>query len=292
MRDMPELSAELTRKLASAVENMPAFPKSVQRILELARDINCSPKELVTVIEKDPIMTMKLLRVLNSAYFSFPTQITSVNQCVVYLGLNTVKNMALSFAAMGTLPKESAAGFDMQRYLMHSLTTAGFARLLSQKYPALNADPTDSYIAGLLHDFGKVVFSEFMTEEFAQVLKKSEEEQITLYQAERNAMGIDHTVVGALLIEKWQFPKGISSLIKDHHAAPPAQAGIDACVFVANQISKKLGYATSGYTSVEELPPELEKRFGGNLEAVIAKLGDISKLIDEASMYASASRES
>src|SRR5512145_1744960 len=96
---MSDLPNELSLKLASAVERMPAFPKSVQRILELSRDINCPPKDLVDVIEKDPVMTMKLLRVLNSAYYSFPKKITSVNQSVVYLGLNTIKNMALSFAA-------------------------------------------------------------------------------------------------------------------------------------------------------------------------------------------------
>ncbi len=272
---------------------MPAFPKSVQRILELSRDINCSPKELVAVIEKDPIMTMKLLRVLNSAYYSFPTQITSVNQCVVYLGLNTVKNMALSFAAMGTLPHENAAGFDMQRYLLHSLTTASLARLLSQKFPAINADPTDAYIAGLLHDFGKVVFAEFMTEEFKRVLQKSEEESISLYEAEQEILGIDHTVVGAMLIEKWQFPSGISSLIKDHHASPPSHSGIDACVFVANQISKQLGFPSSGYSMVEELPAELAARFGGStLDELIARLGDLSKLVEEATLYANASRES
>ena len=76
---MTETSAELTKKLSAAVEKMPAFPKSVQRILELTRDSNCEPKELVMVIEKDPVMTMKLLRILNSAYYSFPQKITSVN---------------------------------------------------------------------------------------------------------------------------------------------------------------------------------------------------------------------
>ena len=127
---MPDTSDALTKRLSAAVEKMPAFPKSVQRIMELTRDINCNPKELVMVIEKDPVMTMKLLRILNSAYYSFPKQITSVNQSVVYLGLNTIKNMALSFAAMGVLPQQNAAGFDIQRYLMHSLTTATLARML------------------------------------------------------------------------------------------------------------------------------------------------------------------
>src|SRR5487761_1970476 len=207
---MTDTSVELTKKLSAAVEKMPAFPKSVQRILELTRDVNCSPKELVMVIEKDPVMTMKLLRILNSAFYSFPKQITSVNQSVVYLGLNTVKNMALSFAAMGSLPKNNAAGFDVQRYLLHSLTTASLARTLCQKYYQDDTDPADCYITGLLHDFGKVVFAQFMPEEFKRALEYSQEQLISLHLAEQKIIGIDHTVVGGMLVEKWQFPRQLS----------------------------------------------------------------------------------
>ncbi len=270
---------------------MPAFPKSVQRILELSRDINCSPKDLVSVIEKDPVMTMKLLRVLNSAYYSFPKQITSVNQSVVYLGLNTVKNMALSFAALGTLPKNNAAGFDVQQYLLHSLMTAGLARLISQKFKVADADPTDCYLVGLLHDFGKVVFAQFMPAEFRSALELSEAEAISLHTAELQVIGIDHAVVGAMLVEKWQFPSNVSSLIREHHEGSAGSDGVGICLFVANQIAKHLGYAAPGYPAVEELAPALVERFGGQLPEIIESLGDIAKLIDEAQLYAQASNE-
>lgn len=288
---MPEKTTELNRKLAVAVEKMPAFPKSVQRILELSRDINCSPKDLVAVIEKDPVMTMKLLRVLNSAYYSFPRQITSVNQSVVYLGLNTIKNMALSFAALGALPKDNAAGFDVQRYLLHSLTTASLARLVSQKFKIGNADPTDCYLAGLLHDFGKVVFAQFMPAEFKLALQKSNEEGISLRQAELELIGSDHTVVGAMLVEKWQFPSGISALIREHHLPPTTVVGVAPCLFVANQLSKQLGFSAPGHPAADDLPPELVERFGADWAAVAETLGDISKLLEEAQVYAQASKE-
>lgn len=291
MRGMSESSNVLNSKLAAAVEKMPAFPKSVQRILELSRDINCSPKDLVTVIEKDPVMTMKLLRVLNSAYYSFPKQITSVNQSVVYLGLNTVKNMALSFAALGVLPQNNAAGFDIHRYLLHSLTTASLARLLCHKFKVAGADPTDCYIAGLLHDFGKVVFAQFMAEEFKLAMQKSIDEQISLRQAEQEVIGSDHSVVGAMLVEKWQFPSDISMLIREHHVQSANVGGVAACLFVANQISKQLGFGAAGYAAVDALPPQLEALFGGDLAQVIESLGDISRLVDEAQVYAQASKE-
>ncbi|MBI3902599.1 MAG: HDOD domain-containing protein [Nitrosomonadales bacterium] len=283
---MTEVPTELTRKLSAAVEKMPAFPKSVQRILEITRDINCQPKELVSVIEKDPVMTMKLLRILNSAYYNFPKQITSVNQSVVYLGLNTVKNMALSFAAIGVLPPHNTAGFEVQRYLMHSLTTASIARMLCQKFGGDDTDPADCYIAGLLHDFGKIVFAQFMPEEFQRALAQSHERGTSLHLAEQNVIGADHSLVGAMLVEKWQFPKLLTDTIRNHHGNIPADDVLLSCLFAANQVSKRLKLGDSGNHFVEELPPALMEYFGGDLDDVIVRLGDLTRMVDEAQVFA------
>ena len=283
---MTEISAELTKKLSTAVEKMPAFPKSVQRILELSRDINCQPKELVMVIEKDPVMTMKLLRILNSAYYSFPKQITSVNQSVVYLGLNTIKNMALSFAAMGVLPQQNSAGFDIQRYLLHSLTTATLARTMCQKFGGHDEiDPADCYIAGLLHDFGKVVFAQFMPAEFKEALTLSSEQSISLHAAERQVIGADHSLVGAMLVGKWQFPESLADTIRYHHSEIQPENTVLSSLFVADQISKKLAMGNSGNLMVEELPPALIEHYGNDLDGIIASLGDLSRVVEEAQSF-------
>lgn len=289
---MSEISPELSRKLIAAVEQMPAFPKSVQRVLELTRGVNCDPKELVMVIEKDPVITMKILRILNSAYYSFPKQITSINQSVVYLGLNTIKNLALSFAAVGILPPQNDAEFDVQRYLLHTLTTAGIARLLCQKYCSNGTDPADCYIAGLLHDFGKVVFAQYLPQEFKAALELAAQEHIPLQLAERRVIGIDHTVAGAMLAERWRFPQALTETIRDHHSSASHPSALHNSLFVANQISKKLDMGEGGNPIVEDLPPAMAQHFGGNdLNGVIAKLGDLSKIVEEAQTFAQVSRE-
>lgn len=289
---MNAISTELSKKLSDAVEKMPAFPKSVQRILELSRDINCPPKELVSVIEKDPVMTMKLLHLINSAYYSFPKQITSVNQSVVYIGLNTIKNMALSFAVIGVLPKTNSAGFDLQRYLMHSLTTASLARLLCQKFCQDGTDPADCYLAGLLHDFGKIVFAESMPEEFKKALEYSVAHTVPLHIAEQNIIGIDHSVVGSKLVEKWQFPKNLSEVILHHHDQDPPTSSIHYCLFLADQISKQKLFNNhyDENAPVIELPLAISQRFGNNLEEIVVKLGDLSNVVAEAHAFAQTSK--
>lgn len=269
-----------------AVERMPAFPQSVQKILELTRDINCLPKDLVAVIEKDPVMTMKILKVINSAYYSLPNKVTSVSQSVVYLGLNTIKNLALSIAAVGMLPRFNTSGFDIQGYLLHSLTTAAVARQLSNVYAKGQVDPGDAYIAGLLHDFGKAVFAQFMAPEFAKCLAISEDNGIPLHEAETQVIGADHTVVGAMLATKWQFPEHLVACIRDHHNLEAARTPLLDCVRLGNQISRKLGFGDSGNVWRENEPISAPDRFGDSYDAVIAALGDLEKIVSDAQLFA------
>ena len=283
MSGINQISPELAKKLTQAVEKMPAFPKSVQKILELTKNLDCEPKHLVQVIEKDPVMTVKILRVINSAYYSTSSKITSVNHSVVFLGFNTIKNLALSIASIGILPKRNTAGFDIQHYLLHSLTTAGIAKSLGGRLAGI--DPMDCYIAGLLHDFGKVVFAQFMPGEFNQALQKSRSENISLHTAENQVIGVDHTVVGSMLAEKWQFPQTLIDCIRNHHSMDIGKGGIWASVYAANQISKKMSFGDSGNPCIEMLPPVIRDCFDGDIDAIIASLGDLSKIAEEASLF-------
>jgi putative nucleotidyltransferase with HDIG domain len=263
---------------------MPAFPKSVQRILELTRDVNSTPKDLVEVIDKDPVVTVKILKVVNSAYYSLPKQITSIGHSVVYLGFNTIKNLALSIAAIGMLPKDNASGFDVQQYLLHSLATAGIAKQLAHKVD--DADAMDCFIAGLLHDFGKVVFAQFMPNEFKAALEESQTTKSPLHQALQKHIGVDHFVVGAMLAEKWRFAPNLIETIAHLNPDNLKDTDMIACVFAANQISKKMQFGFGGNPCFDELPAGVQKRLGGTLDEVATSMGDLSALFEEAKIFA------
>ena len=278
------MSPELSQRLTAAVDAMPAFPKSVQRILELTRDVNSTPKDLVDVIDKDPVMTVKILKVVNSAYYSLPKQITSVGHAVVYLGFNTIKNLALSIAAIGMLPKDSPSGFDGQQYLLHSLATAGLAKQLALRVD--DADPMDCFIAGLLHDFGKVVLAQFMPLEFRAALHACQSDGIALTLALQQHLGADHFVVGAMLLEKWRFAPALIETIGHQNPDQLKDTDMLACVFGANQIAKKLQFGFGGNPLFDAFPPTVQKRLGGTLDQVIASLGDLNALWAEAQLFA------
>jgi len=277
------MNPELIQKLATAAEGMPAFPQSVQKILRLTRDINCSHKDLIQIIDKDPVVAVKVLGIVNSAYYALTKPITSINHAVVYLGLNTIKNLTLKIAAIGMLPTHNAAGFDGPQYLLHSLATAGIAKQLAPR--VVDANPMDCFIAGLLHDYGKVVLARFMPAEFRIALELSQEKKISLHLTLREVIGIDHTVVGAMLLEKWRFAPNLVETIRHQYGTDLKDTDMIACVFAANQISKKLEFGFGGNPWVDELPPTIAKRLGGTLDEVIVSLGDLAPTFEEAKIF-------
>ncbi|GAB4213004.1 MAG: hypothetical protein Fur007_06340 [Rhodoferax sp.] len=277
-------SPDLSTRLAAAVEAMPAFPASVRRILTLTRDAGCAPKDLVQVIRNDPVITVRVLRVVNSAYYGLAQQMTSIDHAVVFLGFNTIKNLALSIAAISMMPSNPLAGFDGQRYLQHSLLVAGLARQLAQG-PA-QADPHDAFIAGLLHDFGKVVVAQFMPVEFRRAFEMSLWQERALHLTLHAVLGADPAEVAAMLAEKWRFAAELVQTLRHQHRPEQWDTAMTACVFAANQIAKRLGHDYGAYCQVLPLPDAVAARLGGGLEAVQASLGDTRALLAESTLFA------
>lgn len=269
-----------------AVERMPGFPKSVHKVLKLASDINCSQKELVDVIKKDPVFTLKILRLVNSPYFGFSREITSINHASVYLGLNTLKNVALGLAAVGAIPRNNEAGLDMGGFWLHSLAVATASRMLGSMLGVSRDEVTDYFAAGLLHDIGKVVFALYMPDEFRSVGEMISEEGVPLYVAEREVVGATHAEIGAMLAEKWNLPSSLTNVIALHHdieTSTPSQL-VD-CVFVADQLSKKLAFGSAGDYSIEPLPQSVKDRFSLDLDDIVRELPNLDAEVEQARVF-------
>ncbi|MDP1664257.1 MAG: HDOD domain-containing protein [Methylobacter sp.] len=272
-------------KLIVLVEKMPAFPKSVQQIVQLTSDINASAKDIVRVIECDPIMTVKILKAINSSFYGLPQKITSVQRAVVHIGLNTIKNIALGVAAMGMLSANNKANFNTSNFLLHSLTTAAISKLLAERIGLSSTECSDCFVAGLLHDFGKVVFAEFMPDEFKLALEKSQEQQLPLHQTELEFIGINHSQAGKILAEKWELSDPLIDAIAHHHDIDHNQNVLRDCVFAANQISKHMQFGNGGNPLIEAFPESIVIRFGANLSAMCDDLGDLESIKIEAQSF-------
>ncbi|MGZ8161593.1 MAG: HDOD domain-containing protein [Methylobacter sp.] len=272
-------------KLLAFVEKMPAFPKSVQKVVQLTSDINTPAKEIVRVIEYDPVMTVKILKAINSAFYGLPHKITSVQRAVVHMGLNTIKNLALSVAAMGMLNTRNKANFNIDQFLLHSLSTASISRMLAERLGLSSSECSDCFVAGLLHDFGKAVFAEFMPTEFKLALEKSKALQLPLHETELEFIGLTHSQAGKILAEKWELSDLMIDAIAHHHDQGNTPNILKDCIFAANQISKQLQCGEGGNPIIESFPDSIVNRFGFQLVPLIEALGDLETLKTEAQAF-------
>jgi HD-like signal output (HDOD) protein len=141
---------------------------------------------------------------------------------------------------------------------------------------------------GLLHDFGKVVFAQFLAPEFKEALAVSRSQSISLHEAEQQIIGTDHAMLGGMLMEKWKFPARLIDSVRRHHSEVTSDDMLLSCLFVADQVSKELMLEVGDRHLVEKLSPALVECFGGQLQDVIASLGDLAKLEREALVIAQA----
>ena len=279
------MSNTLNEELIVFVEKMPAFPKSVQRIVQLTSAADTSAKEIVQVIQSDPVMTIKILKVINSPFYGMPQKISSIQRAVVNLGLNTIKNQALSVAAMGVLNPKNRAGFNINSFLLHSLTTATICRMLAEKLEIPQVECSDFFVAGLLHDFGKIVFAEFYPDNFKQALEKSKQDNIALNKTELEFIGLNHAQAGKLLAKRWELDEALFNAIDHHHDINKHDNIMRDCVFAANQISKKMQFGYAGNPVIDEFPDSIIARFGLSLDELINALGDLSVVKTEALLF-------
>ncbi len=277
--------AKITEKeFITFVEKMPAFPKSVHRVIQLAANIDASAKDIVAAVESDPVMTVKILKVINSAFYALPQKITSIQRALVYIGINTIKNLALSVAAIGVLSPTNKAGFNTELFLEHSVATAVLSKRLAERIGISLMQSSDYFVAGLLHDFGKIVFAEYLPNEFKQALEQSKSQKIDLHLAEIEYIGISHTQAGKMLVHKWELAENLAEAIDLHHRSTPSNT-LRNCVSAANNIAKQCHLGESGNSIIEPFSAELIDLFGMDLDALIVDLGELSTVQAEVQQF-------
>lgn len=277
---------KIRQDIWDSVEKIPAFSHSVQQIQEMSSDINCDSAQLVKVIEHDPVLVLNILKMVNSPYFGLSKKITSVNHAVLYIGLNTIKNLALSVSILGVMPRKNAAGFDMDAFLMHSLATATITRMLAKKSGIPEREIFDYFLSGLLHDFGKIVLACYLPGEYKETLKIAREETVPLFEVEKQVFGVNHAIIGSLLMEKWQIPGSINKALKHHHNTTDDDSQMRDFIITADQISNELKIGYSGNNVIESIPQKVLVQFGSDLNQIITSLGEIRAEVEKAIIFA------
>jgi HD-like signal output (HDOD) protein len=209
---------EQIRLLASRVDALPSLPVIAGRLLELVDDPDSSAGDMAALISTDPALAARLLKLANSAYYGFPRRIGTVNLAVVVLGLATVRDLCLSviitesfFPSNGNLP------FDMTGFWKHSLSSAVAARMIHKV-----CEPSqhgEGFIAGLIHDIGKLFFARYFPDEYGEAIRRMKEETLLLLEVEKEQFGVTHPIAGAWLLDEWNLPVWLVESTRCHHGS-------------------------------------------------------------------------
>jgi putative nucleotidyltransferase with HDIG domain len=206
-------------KVIGRLVQLPTLPIVYQRLQKMLSNPRVSAKDVGAVIESDQALAAKILKVVNSSYYGFPRKVATISHSVVILGFNEIKHMALSVSLLKMFVKKGGdRGFDYPGFWKHSLGVAVCAGIIGRKAgQARCASHEKAFVAGLLHDVGKVIEEQFFHDDFVKVLAMQESEKLRLIEAEKRLMGITHQEVGSYLAEKWKLPGVLEAAIGFHH---------------------------------------------------------------------------
>ena len=206
---------EILKKLDS-IKDIPTLPTIVFELNELLQDPNTPITEISDIIEKDQAMSLRVLKLVNSAFYGIHKEVNDIGNAIVLLGFNTVRNAIVSLGVINSFSGvKSLEGFDISDFWKHSLAVAVVSKSLAEKTKI--ASPDSCFVGGLLHDIGKVILAQYFQDLFEKVWNAAKRENISFYEAEKKEISTDHGRIGAYLATNWELPESFIDVIRWHH---------------------------------------------------------------------------
>jgi len=214
-----DLEASLRRerimKVVSRMDRLPALPSLYIEMVEKLKDPEVSLEDVGEIIGRDIAMTAKILKLVNSAFFGLRRQISNPTEAVNFLGLDTVKGLVLSLHAFAQFDGDSLGGLALESVWNHSMQTAVCGKLIAGYEGFRGRMKDESFVAGMLHDTGKLVLASNSPEKYQLAIQKAEE--LGIASAEDEVFGINHADIGGHLFALWGLPASVVDAVEFHH---------------------------------------------------------------------------
>ena len=205
------------QKILNRLSELPSLPEVVARVLELTAN-EAPPAEIARAIEADPGITAKVLKLVNSAFYSLKNPIANLTHACSLLGGRTIKSLVLSVSAMSMF-KRNCSAFDTVRFWRNALATALVSRIIATEARLSSEQAEEAYIAGLLHAGGVPLFAQFYPNDYARVLESWGQGE-NILDLEEDFFGAAHPEAGWEVANHWRFPGSIGEVIRYHRVDP------------------------------------------------------------------------
>ncbi len=268
------------------VGRLATLPEITTRILEVLDNPNATADELEKLFSSDPVLSAKVLKVVNSAFYGMPATVNSIKQAIVLLGVGGLKNIALAASLaklFGGMPQQN--DFDPQGPWQHSAAVGAAAKLICGH---VGGDGEEMFLAGLLHDVGTVIALQTLRQQFIDlVARRAANPDEPHVVAERECLGATHEEFGIALCRSWNFPPSIQAAVEFHHdpnAADEEYRRNAQIICLADHIAAAAQIGYCGAVSGETLPEDIVEDLGlteAQLEDIAERMSESTGLADQ-----------
>lgn len=270
---------KLLLRITRDINSLPTLPEAYTTISQMLENPRVSASDVAEVISRDPALTARLLKVVNSAFYGLPQQVSTLTHALVLLGFSTVKSLILAMGLVDIFGESRSQRFKRPAFWAHCFSTGLIAKAIAVRvgHPQLE----EIFIQGLLHDIGKIALDQYAPEEFETITAQVESRGILIREAEQEVLGFTHAEVGGLVADRWNLPPRICSTIEQHHQ--PHKAGDlareAAMVHLADIVCRALQIGSGGDPAI----PALSHRAWASLQLDWKAL---SGIMEEAASFA------
>jgi putative nucleotidyltransferase with HDIG domain len=262
LRDL--LVDEALKSMISKMESLPSLPSLHAEIMEELHSPDASIQKIGNIISKDLGMTVKILQLVNSAFFGLPRHISNPSQAVSLLGLDTIRALVLSMHIFSQFDSKKPSGLSLEALWNHSFTTGILAKAIAKEEKQRQMLMDDSFMAGLLHDLGKPILSINFPERYREVQAAARDRGLPQWEAEKEIFAVTHSEVGAYLAGLWGLPDSVGEALAFHHSPNKSQVpGLSPLltVHVANVLEHQ-----ESHSEPCEVMPEIDLEYLAKLD--------------------------
>jgi len=248
----------LASTIVNNISSLPQFPENILMVQKLIGDPKSEMADIARQISMDPALTADLLKIVNSAAYMLSKKVDSISEAVKMVGIRGIKNLLFSYGTQKILGDDS---IDKKALWNHSYKTAFYAFNLVKNFRRDHNLLDDAYVGGILHDMGKIIFSNVHPELLSKIRNFCIEKCLPSSTFEDLSAGMNHAEIGALIAEKWNFPEGLINSIRYHHdpgSAPEEYRDLADTVYLANMFCE----LEAGGVTFDQFDPVVLEHFG------------------------------
>ena len=252
------------------VGKLPSLPSLYYELATAIDNPNYSIEAIGGVVRKDQSMTSRLLKLANSAFYSFPYQVETIEEALQLIGLREMRDLALATCVIGAFKNLPTGLVNVVDFWRHSIACGVASGILAER--RRDSAPERFFVGGLLHDIGRLILYVNATKECEMIFKRYESDGVPCYKVEASVFGFDHADVGAELLGQWRIPGGLVEMVRNHHrpVMPHGAVSDDVIVHCADFIATALELGNSGELYVSPLYEEAAKACLTDEEQVVS----------------------